>query len=342
MRAVLTGIGLAGSDLPSLARLWERLDEKANGGTALGADGCDGPQVSERFDPVPLLGRGLRYKDHATRLALLAVDRALTAACALPATESDGEKTAVVASSNFGNLDTVCRTAETIARKSVTGTSPMDLPNASPNVVASTIAIKYRLRGPNVMLCNGSASGLDALRVARLLLSSGRAIRVLVVGTEPADEPVARLLGVGAPRLFDGAAALVLESAQAAAARGAEPLAESIGYARSSTAAESAGQLLAAQPTQPALWLTGARTGEQDTLPVPGGPRGANGSLPRRAVDVEAAVGIASGALGVLQAVAAAHWLSQGGAGTVLATAGGGTDAAASMLFGRVATGCQE
>jgi monoamine oxidase len=38
----------------------------------------------------------------------------------------------------------------------------MDLPNASSNVVASSVAIRFGLRGPNLMLCNGATSGLDA------------------------------------------------------------------------------------------------------------------------------------------------------------------------------------
>ncbi len=45
------------------------------------------------------------------------------------------ESVAVMASSN---LDTVCAVADTIATEGVAGTSPMDLPNASSNVITST------------------------------------------------------------------------------------------------------------------------------------------------------------------------------------------------------------
>jgi 3-oxoacyl-[acyl-carrier-protein] synthase II len=95
--------------------------------------------------------------------------------------------------------------------------SPLDAPNASSNVIASTIAIWFRSGGPNLMVCSGATSGLDALALGCTLLRAGRADRVLVVGVEPDDEVAARLFRENLARLGTtgelraGAACIVLE-----------------------------------------------------------------------------------------------------------------------------------
>ncbi|WP_280380313.1 beta-ketoacyl synthase N-terminal-like domain-containing protein [Nocardia wallacei] len=160
------------------------------------------------------LGRGYRYKDRATKLGVLAAIRALRD----NGQDSPAATTGVVVSSNFGNLQTVCDTARVIHAEGAGATSPMELPNASSNVIASTLAIHLGLRGPNVTLCNGAPSGLDALGWAVVLLRARRAHRVVVVGTESATEAAAALQDCAPAHLFDGAAALVVERSTTAPA----------------------------------------------------------------------------------------------------------------------------
>ncbi|WP_329008687.1 beta-ketoacyl synthase [Micromonospora rifamycinica] len=162
-----------------------------------------------------LLGRkGLLYKEPATRLALCAAHRAL----GLP----DGARpdvpldpgTAVVAASNLGNVATVVDVTRAVAREGSRGVSPMAAPNASSNVIASSIAMWFRLAGPNLMVCSGETAGLDALALGALLLRARRADRVLVVGAEPDDETAVAVRGhTGGPPLRAGAACVVLEPA---------------------------------------------------------------------------------------------------------------------------------
>lgn len=139
-----------------------------------------------------LLGRkGLLHKEPATRLALCAVHRALGLPPGRPARPLPGAAgTAVVVASDLGNVRTVCSVVERVRTGAVRDVSAMEVPNASPNVVASSIAIRYGFTGPNLTVCSGATGGLDALRLGMLLLAAGRAGRVLVVGVEPAD-PVA-------------------------------------------------------------------------------------------------------------------------------------------------------
>ncbi|GAA1767066.1 beta-ketoacyl synthase N-terminal-like domain-containing protein [Luedemannella helvata] len=178
-----------------------------------------------------VLGRkGLLYKEPATRLALLAVHAALAASPppgaatptydpVAPPARAPGPvqpDTAVVACGNFGNVETVVTVARAVRAGGVREVSPLAAPNASSNVLASTIALWFGLAGPNVMVCSGALAGLDGLDIAVRLLRTGRAGRVVLAGAEPGDE-VARALhaGPGDRPLRAGGACVVLERAVA-------------------------------------------------------------------------------------------------------------------------------
>ncbi|OKI61477.1 beta-ketoacyl synthase N-terminal-like domain-containing protein [Micromonospora sp. CB01531] len=146
-----------------------------------------------------LLGRkGLLFKEPAVRLAMCAVHRALGLPPGRPTGPAPGAAgTAVVVSSNLGNVATVCDIVEQVRAGGLRGVSPMQAPNASSNIIASSIAIRYGFTGPNLMVCSGSTGGLDAVRLGALLVRSGRAHRAVVVGAEPADEIAAGLRAAG-------------------------------------------------------------------------------------------------------------------------------------------------
>ncbi|MFE3585850.1 beta-ketoacyl synthase N-terminal-like domain-containing protein [Streptomyces vinaceus] len=304
---VVTGIGLA---LPGVATYGDLL----------------GPLPGEGgFDPATgLSGRELRHKDRASRLALRAAEFGLHNA---GLTDADAtltgvaDATAVVVSTNLGNADSICEATDTIAREGVRGLSPLGLPQTSSNVIAGWVAIRYGLRGPNLTVCNGTTSGLDALAWARNLIVAGRAEAAVVVGVEPANEVATRLLG---EQSTDAAVAIVLESADVAASRGARPRATIAGYAR---ARDLAAALTAAGVTEEksvGLWLVDeAGAGACQLLAA------------TCRIDLEAQLGPLSGALGVLQCAAAAAYLeSDATTGNVLATAGGPRhDAAAALLL---------
>ncbi|MFD6756233.1 beta-ketoacyl synthase N-terminal-like domain-containing protein [Micromonospora gifhornensis] len=171
-----------------------------------------------------LLGRkGLLYKEPATRLALCAVHRALGLPDGVRPDTALDPRTAVVAASNLGNVATVVDVTRGVAKEGSRGVSPMAAPNASSNVIASSIALWFRFGGPNLMVCSGETAGLDALALGALLLRARRADRVLVVGAEPDDETaVAVRRGPAAdptaPPLRAGAACVVLEPVTRAAA----------------------------------------------------------------------------------------------------------------------------
>lgn len=151
--------------------------------------------------------KGLRYKDEATLLALMVVHRLFAGLPERPAELDDA--TSIIVSSNFNNIDTVVQNARLIDSEHVDATSAMALPNASSNSVSATVSIMHRLRGPNLMLCNGEESGLDGFFLARQLLAAGRARQVLLIGVEVGNPDVDALFGTVETR-FHGAAAVLL------------------------------------------------------------------------------------------------------------------------------------
>lgn len=277
------------------------------------------------FDPQARLGRkGLLGKDRATRLALCAARAALLDA-GLPdsaARQLEPDAFGVSVASNLGNLDTVCRVADTIHAAGVAQTSVLDLPNASSNVVAAALAIRFGCRAVNLMLCSGAGAGGDALYLAACAIRAGRARRMLVVGVEPDSEPAARLLRQSAggvaheePCIVDGAAAVVLEERAAARARGAKADTLLAGFGRGADAATARDAL--PPGTNPGLWLGSS----------PDGGAGAwafdwRGRAPRL-LDLDLVLGECYGALAVFQCVAAALFLRGGTGRSVVAISGG-------------------
>lgn len=128
-----------------------------------------------------------------------------------------------------------------------------------PNAPAAYVAIKHGLRGANATSAQACASGTVAIGQAFRAIAQGRVDHALAGGTEYLDDPhgsifhgfdICRALVRAcdppqqANRPFDmarsgflyaqgGAAMLLLESAEHAAARGVQPICELLGYAES-------------------------------------------------------------------------------------------------------------
>ncbi|MFI6213461.1 beta-ketoacyl synthase N-terminal-like domain-containing protein [Nocardia brasiliensis] len=247
-----------------------------------------------------VLGRkGLLYLEPATLLALCAVQRAL----GLPEGRrpelplAGADRTAVVVSSNLGNVGTVTDMVQRVAEESFRAVSPLELPNASSNVIAAAIALRYGFTGPNLMICNGATSGVDAIRIGAGLIAAGRADRVVVVGVEPADETATALLSTrpddsGAAPLRAAAACVVLDSGESTGIEvGTHGFAEVFGT-------------VAAGDEE--LWL------------VPAGL----GLGAKRRIDLTERLGDTYGALGVLQVAIAAHLLETEDVAGAVVTAG--------------------
>lgn len=296
--------------------------------------------VPPRFEGGPRLPRqGLRYKDQATRLALSAVAASLEAAgfTPPPAASAEAAATGVAVSTNFAIAETVCRVVRTIHDGGVEATSAMDLPNASGNVAASSIAIRFGLAGHNITVSAGATSGTDAVYLAACAIRAGRVSRMVVVGVEAASEAMLELAGASDPRgagrvpaqhpgVFNGAVAIVLESAASARARGARVQALVDGRTYHTDLAGSVG---VPDDTVPAgsspLWLVPCTRHQGVAAEVARIARDIRPDLcaSQPPADLSAVAGEASGALGVLQVAAAAEWLATRRAGRAVVSSGG-------------------
>ena len=124
---------------------------------------------------------------------------------------------------------------------------PKFLVKAMGNIAPAQFAINHGIKGPSMTVSTACSSGGDAIMLASMLICSGEADAVVVMAGEAAVSPAliqsltktGALSKIGECRPFDkerngfvmgeGGAAVVLERADYAAARGAEPLAELLG-----------------------------------------------------------------------------------------------------------------
>lgn len=132
------------------------------------------------------------------------------------------------------------------------GVSPMDFANTVINAAAGQAAIWHELRGVNATIAGGITSGLQAIAYAAEQIRSGQATALLAGGAEElcfesfygfdragflcgsgdgtAEFPIPFDVRRNGFALGEGAALVMLEDVQAAAARGAPVLAELKGY----------------------------------------------------------------------------------------------------------------
>ena len=184
-----------------------------------GGEGTTVEGVDERLDAARA-----RRLDRAARLATVAVEGALRSADAL------GHEAGVVLASAFGSVDASAAYMHRCFEKGARLASPAEFPNLVPSSPTGHASIYLGLRGASFLVADLATSGEAAVCEAVRLVRSGVASRIVAGGYEERCDIVDRVLAAmfgdasTAPR-GEGAAALVFESAEAAAARGVTPLA---------------------------------------------------------------------------------------------------------------------
>jgi beta-ketoacyl-acyl-carrier-protein synthase II len=216
------------------------------------------------FDPDAELGRGAsRRLDRFTHLAVIAAREAIGHAGLSEDDEEaitavDADRVGILLGSGIGGAETWQDEYPRYIEKGAGRVSPMFVPKMLSNTAAGTIAIRSGARGPNMTVNTACAAGASALHVARDLLRAGAADVMLAGGVEAGITglSVSAFAQMGAltknpdpataSRPFDvardgfvigeGAAVLVLETAEHAEARGVTPLAVLAGAGASADA----------------------------------------------------------------------------------------------------------
>lgn len=234
--ALLTGIGLCSTFGTSPAETWDALQAGAPRATTFADE-----FPAERFtDP-----RSVRKCSEAVRLFAAAAHLALDAA-AFPSDPALREATWVLLGSAFGSSRYYLEFQEAVRRKGPRAANAVLFTESVWNAPAGHVSRIHGLMGAGWALAGGEEVGLSALVTAVDRLRLGEAEAVVAGGVEQQSAAVqASLLAEGligpgpgslsgpTPGPFaEGAAALVLERAAGARARGAPALAAVAGVGR--------------------------------------------------------------------------------------------------------------
>jgi 3-oxoacyl-[acyl-carrier-protein] synthase II len=164
------------------------------------------------------------------------------------------ERTGVMLGSGVGGLEDIEKTIQTLNDKGPRRVSPFYIPSILINMFSGHVSIKYGFKGPNSAVVTACATGTHAIGDAFKILERGDADIMIAGGAESAITPSSvagfasakALTGAfndnptKASRPFDknrsgfvmgeGAGVLVLETLESAQKRGANILAEIVGY----------------------------------------------------------------------------------------------------------------
>ena len=212
-----------------------------------------GAQV-KGFDPAAHLEAGIiPFCDRFAQFAVVAADEALRQA-GLERAAPLGPGTAVIVGTGIGGADTI---EAGIHNAYVTNqrVDPWSVPRLMPNSAASHLSARFGAQGPSFAVSSACASSAQAIGIGAQFIRHGIVERAIVGGAEACmtasgmkSWEALRVLTPDFCRPFskdrngmslgEGAAIFVLESEEAAARRGASPLAELMGYGTSSDAAD--------------------------------------------------------------------------------------------------------
>ncbi len=214
-------------------------------------DGWDASRIASAKDQ--------RKMDRFIPLALDAAEQALSQAKWM-GTDRSLERCATVIASGIGGFGAIAEAVRTTDARGARRLSPFTVPSFLINLAAGHVSIRHGLKGPIGAPVTACAAGVQAIGDAWRLIRTGEADAAVCGGSEAALHPVslgafasAKTLSTAyadhpecASRPFDrdrdgfvmseGAAIVVLEALDHALARGAQPLAEVLGYGTSADA----------------------------------------------------------------------------------------------------------
>ncbi|MET7764323.1 beta-ketoacyl-ACP synthase II [Streptomyces sp. NPDC005336] len=265
---VVTGVGATtplGGDASST---WEALLAGRSGVSRLEEDwaGELPVQIAARIavDPGTVIPRPQARKlDRSAQFALIAAREAWAdAGFTAKAGEDpsvDPDRLGAVVASGIGGVTTLLDQYDVLREKGVRKVSPHTVPMLMPNGPAANVGLEVGARAGVHTPVSACASGAEAIGYAIEMIRTGRADVVIAGGTEAAIHPLpiaafGNMMAMsknnddplGASRPFDvnrngfvlgeGAGAIVLESAEHAARRGARVYAEAVGQGISADA----------------------------------------------------------------------------------------------------------
>lgn len=273
-RIVVTGMGLVSPLGCGVEAVWARLLAGQSGLRNLpdevvadlpakvgGAVPTMAEDAEAGFDPdLATPPKEQKKMDRFIMFAMEAARQALLQAGWQPQAAEAQERTATIIGSGVGGFGAIADAVRTTDTRGPRRLSPFTIPSFLVNLAAGHVSIQHGFKGPLGAPVTACAAGVQAIGDAARLIRCGEADIAVCGGAEAAIDRVslagfaaARALSSGfndtparASRPFDsdrdgfvmgeGAGLLVIESLEHALARGAQPLAELVGYGTSADA----------------------------------------------------------------------------------------------------------
>ena len=263
-RVVVTGVGLVCALGIGTEETWKNLQAGQSGVapiTLFDTEGFDCRIAGEvkNFDPFQWIEKKeLKKMGRFIQIALAGADFAVHSANWTPE-QSDLDEVGVYVSSGIGGFDIIEREHWKLVKGGPSRISPFFIPSAIVNLASGHFSIRYGARGPNSATATACSASAHAIGDSFKIIERGAAEMMICGGTEATITP----MGVGgfasmkalstrnddpahASRPFDaqrdgfvvgeGAGILVLESLEHAQKRGANIMAEIVGYGMSGDA----------------------------------------------------------------------------------------------------------
>jgi 3-oxoacyl-[acyl-carrier-protein] synthase II len=263
-RVVITGMGTINSLGKSVSETWHAVTSGVSGVGPITLFDARDYQVRiacevKDFNPEDFIpAKEARRRDRFEQFATIAAAEAIRQA-GLVVSEESASRVGVIVSSAIGGFTSLLDGEHTLLDQGPRRVSPFLIPMLMSNGAAGMLAIDYGFQGPSFSVVSACASGADGIGMAWTLLRAG----VIDVALAGASEATITPLGVAAfdrigatsrryddfsqtPQPFDrnrdglvigeGAGILVLERESHARQRGANILAELVGYASTSDA----------------------------------------------------------------------------------------------------------
>ena len=258
-RVVITGLGAISNLGTDVESTWDGLREGRSGIrsiTAFEQDERWNTTIAgevQNWDPSEKLDRGeIKKTDRVAQLGIWAAVEAMENS-GLDWEQCDPYRNGVVIGSGVGGIQTIEASSLLLADRGPKRLSPFTVPKLMVNACAGNVSIRFNLRGVNSAPATACATGGHALAEAYMFIATNQADFILAGGTEGAVSPVClssfmamKALSTRnespteASRPFDrdrdgfvlseGAAVLAVEELEHAKARGANILAELVGF----------------------------------------------------------------------------------------------------------------
>ncbi len=263
---MITGAGLLTPVGRDVATAWEALLAGTSGAAPITQFDTDGFDVRfacevKGFDPEEYMDRKeARRTDRFVQFAMaVSVQAVRNAGLGDDLGPADPDRVGVILGSGIGGIATFEEQAQVMLEKGPRRVSPFFVPMFIPDMAAGLVSMRFGAKGPNYATVSACASSAHALGNSFRLIQSGDADVMITGGTEASvtalsiagfanmkalstrnDAPEKASRPFDADRdgfvLGEGAGAVVLESLDHAQDRGAEILAEVVGYGQSADA----------------------------------------------------------------------------------------------------------